>query len=81
MFLVTTHGETASDPDSGIDCLPHDSPLAKVALGMAPQESREVVLPAGKAILTIREIRNPTQAELDRLLSEIKPPQYDDEAE
>ncbi len=25
-FLVTTHGETASDPESGIECLPHVSP-------------------------------------------------------
>ena len=80
-FLVTTHGETASDPYSGIECLPHDCPLAKVALGMAVQESREVALPAGDAILTILAIRNPTQAELDRLLSEIKPPQIDDEAD
>ncbi len=78
-FLVTTHGETASDPESGIECLPHDSPAAKVALGMAAQESREVALPAGKTILTIREIHNSSQAELDRLHSEIKPPQIDDE--
>src|SRR6478736_7292802 len=24
-FLVTTYGETASDPESGIECLPHNS--------------------------------------------------------
>ena len=24
-FLVTTHGETASDLESGIECLPHNS--------------------------------------------------------
>ena len=29
-FLVTTYGETAVDPDSGIECLPHTSPLARV---------------------------------------------------
>ncbi len=80
-FLVTTHGETASDADSGIECLPHDSPLAAAVLGMAAQASRNVTLPAGEAILTVLSIRNPTQAELDRLLTAIKPPQVDDEAE
>ncbi len=33
-FLVTTHGETASDPESGIECLPHNSPLAAAVLGL-----------------------------------------------
>ncbi|MBK8479284.1 MAG: hypothetical protein IPL39_24300 [Opitutaceae bacterium] len=80
-FLVTTHGETASDADSGIECLPHASPLAAAVLGMAAQASRKVTLPAGDAILTVLSIRNPTQTELDRLLTAIKPPQVDDEAE
>jgi transcription elongation factor GreA len=37
------------------------------------------VLPAGEAIVTVRAIRNPTQSELDRLLSAIKPPEIEDE--
>jgi len=80
-FLVTTHGETASDPESGIECLPHDSPLATAVLGLAAQARRKVNLPAGEAILTVLAIRNPTRTELDRLLAEIQPPQVDDEAE
>jgi transcription elongation factor GreA len=39
------------------------------------------MLPAGEAILTVRSIRNPTQAELDRLLSEIKPPEVEEDEE
>jgi transcription elongation factor GreA len=80
-FLVTTHGETASDPDSGIECLPHDSPLATAVLGLAPGAGRKAALPAGEAMLTILSIRNPTLTELDRLLMAIKPPQFDDEVE
>jgi len=34
-FLVTTYGETATDPESGIECLPYNSPLAKAVLGLA----------------------------------------------
>jgi transcription elongation factor GreA len=80
-FLVTTHGETASDPESGIECLPHNSPLATAALGLAVNASTQVRLPAGEAILTVCSIRNPTQAELDRLLTAIKPPEIEDEAD
>lgn len=74
-FLVTTHGETASDPESGIECLPHNSPLATAVLGLAVNGLTRVMLPAGEAILTVRSIRNPTRAELDRLLTAIKPPE------
>jgi transcription elongation factor GreA len=70
-FLVTTHGETASDPESGIECLPHNSPLAAAVLGLAVNAQTKVALPAGEAILTVCSIRNPTQAELDRLLTAI----------
>ena len=77
-FLVTTHGETASDPESGIECLPHNSPLAAVLLGLAPDTRTKVTLPAGEAFLTVLSIRNPTQEELDRLLREIKPPEIDE---
>ena len=80
-FLVTTHGETASDPESGIECLPHNSPLATAVLGLAANAHTQVTLPAGEAVLTVRSIRNPTQAELDRLLTAIKPPEIDDEEE
>lgn len=78
-FLVTTHGETATDPVSGIECLPHHSPLATAVLGLEPGGQTQATLPAGAAILTVRSIRNPTQAELDRLLTEIKPPEIEDE--
>ena len=77
-FLVTTHGETASDPDSGIECLPHNSPLATAALGLAVHASTQVRLPAGESILTVLAIRNPTPAELDRLLTAIRPPEIED---
>jgi transcription elongation factor GreA len=80
-FLVTTHGETATDPESGIECLPHNSPLATAALGLAVDAQAKVKLPAGEAILVVRSIRNPTQAELDRLLTEIRPPEIEDEDE
>jgi transcription elongation factor GreA len=73
-FLVTTHGETASDPESGIECLPHNSPLATAGLGLAADAQTRVTLPAGEAILTVLSIRTPSQAELDRLLAAIKPP-------
>jgi transcription elongation factor GreA len=40
-----------------------------------------VKLPAGEAVLTVRSIRNPTQAELDRLLTAIQPPEIEDDEE
>lgn len=80
-FLVTTYGETAADPESGIECLPHTSPLATAVLGMAAGAQAKVRLPAGEALLTVLSIRNPTQAELDRLLSVIKPPEIEEDEE
>jgi transcription elongation factor GreA len=78
-FLVTTHGETASDPELGIECLPHVSPLATGVLGLRVDTPTRVLLPAGEAILTVRSIRNPTQAELDRLLTAIQPPEIEND--
>ena len=75
-FLLATHGETAVDPESGIECLPHSSPLASALLGLKVNTPAQVTLPAGAAILTVRSIRNPTQPELDRLLAPIKPPEF-----
>lgn len=80
-FLVTTHGETASDPETGIECLPHNSPLAAALLGLTVGSPAKVTLPAGEAILTVQSLRNPTQPELDRLLTAIKPPELDEEQE
>lgn len=77
-FLVATYGETATDPESGIECLPHNSPLAAALLGLTVGKPAQVNLPAGPAILTVLSIRNPTQAELDRLLTAIKPPEIED---
>jgi len=79
MFLVATYGETATDAESGIECLPHSSPLAAVLLGLKVNTPTLVQLPAGPATLTVLSIRNPTQAELDRLLTPIKPPEIEDE--
>lgn len=79
-FLITTHGETATDEQSGIECLPHNSPLAAAVLGLAAGTQARVALPAGEAVLTVRSIRPPTRGELDRLLREIRPPEIDDEA-
>jgi len=76
-FLVATYGETGSD--SGIECLPHNSPLATALLGLTVDKPTKVKLPAGAAILTVRSIRNPTQPELDRLLAPIKPPEFAEE--
>ena len=70
-FLVATYGETASDPVSGIECLPHNSPLAKAVLGLKVDISTRVALPAGEAVVIICSIRNPTKAELDSLLTVI----------
>lgn len=78
-FLVTTYGETAVDEVSGIECLPHNSPLAAVLLGLAAGTQTQVKLPAGEAVIAVLSIRNPTQAELDRLLSVIKPPEIEDD--
>src|SRR6185369_1308813 len=50
-FLVTTHGETATDPESGIECLPHNSPLAAAVLGLTVDAPTRVMLPAGEAIM------------------------------
>jgi transcription elongation factor GreA len=72
-FLVATHGETATDAEIGIECLPHSSPLAAVLLGLPVGMPTQVQLPAGPAVLTVLSIRNPTQTELDRLLSSMKP--------
>ena len=77
-FLVTTYGETATDADAGIECLPHNSPLAVAVLGLAVDTPSQVILPAGESILTVRSIRNPTQAELDRLLTQINPPEFEE---
>lgn len=77
-FLITTHGETASDEASGIECLPHNSPLATAVLGLAAGEEAQVTLPAGESVLRVLGIRNPTQAELDRLLTAIQPPEIEE---
>jgi transcription elongation factor GreA len=50
-------------------------------LGLAANAQTRVKLPAGEATLTVLSIRNPTQAELDRLLTAIKPPEIEEEAE
>ncbi len=78
-FLITTHGETASDLESGIECLPHNSPLAAALLGLTPNTPAQVTLPAGPALLTVRSLRNPTQSELDRLLTAIQPPEIEED--
>ena len=46
--------------------------LAAAVLGLKANERLKVMLPAEEAILTVLSIRNPTQMELDRLLTEIK---------
>ncbi len=76
-FLIATYGETATDPETGIECLPHNSPLAAALLGLTVGKPAQVDLPAGPAILTVLSIRNPTQGELDRLLTAIKPPEIE----
>ena len=78
-FLITTHGETATDEESGIECLPHNSPLAAAVLGLAAGTQARVALPAGEAVLTVRSIRAPTGAELGRLLTVMRPPEIEDE--
>jgi transcription elongation factor GreA len=74
-FLLATYGETATDPESDIECLPHNSPLAAVLLGLTIGKPAQVQLPAGPAVLTVLSIRNPTQPELDRLLMAMKAPE------
>ncbi len=71
-FFITTYGETATDPDTGVECLPHTSPLASAILGLTAQCPTKVRLPAGETIITILSIRNPTQKELDTLLQPIE---------
>jgi transcription elongation factor GreA len=71
-FMIATYGETATDPNSGIECLPYNSPLAAVMLGLKARIPTKVTLPAGEAIITLLSIRNPTQAELDSLLQPIE---------
>jgi len=78
-FLVTTYGETASDPETGIECLPHNSPLATAVLGLSVGVESKVTLPAGEALVTVLSIRNPTHAELDRLLTAIRPPAIEED--
>lgn len=70
-FLLATHGETNTDQESGIECLPHNSPLARAILGLKAETPTKLRLPAGEATITLQSIRNPTQAELDRLLMPI----------
>jgi transcription elongation factor GreA len=50
-------------------------------LGLAAGAQNRVVLPAGESVLTVLSIRNPTQAELKRLLSVIKPPEIEDDGD
>jgi transcription elongation factor GreA len=76
-FLIATYGETATDSESDLECLPHNSPLAVVLLGLIVGKPAQVNLPAGPAILTVLSIRHPTRAELDRLLTAIKPPEIE----
>jgi transcription elongation factor GreA len=77
-FLVATYGETATDAESEIECLPHASPLATALLGLEVGKPAQVQLPAGPAVLTVLAIRNPTEAELERLLAPIKAPEMED---
>lgn len=79
-FLITTHGETATDEQSGIECLPHNAPLAAAVLGLTAGAQARVRLPAGESVLTVRSIRTPSREELGRLLTVIRPPEIDDEA-
>ncbi len=78
-FLITTHGETATDEQSGIECLPHNSPLAAAVLGLTAGAQARVRLPAGESVLTVRSIRTPSREELGRWLTVIRPPEIDDE--
>ena len=64
-FLVTTHGETASDPSQGSNACPTIRHWRPRCSGLTVDAPTKVMLPAGEAFVTIRSIRNPTQAELD----------------
>jgi len=46
-------------------------------LGLSAGAHAKATLPAGETILTVLAIRNPTRAELERLLTEIKPPEVE----
>ena len=48
-------------------------------IGLTTGKPTQVQLPAGESILTVLSIRNPTQAELDRLLTAIQPPEIEEE--
>jgi transcription elongation factor GreA len=72
-FLIATYGDTTTDPDSGIECLPHNAPLAAAIIGLRPLTPTRVRLPAGEALLTLLSIRNPTPEELQRLLPPLAP--------
>jgi antitoxin component of MazEF toxin-antitoxin module len=48
-------------------------------LGLTAGTQVKVALPAGESLLTVVSIRNPTREELDRLLREIKPPEFDED--
>ena len=75
-FLKSSrNGRTRADSNA---CLPHTSPLATVVLGLAAGTEIEATLPAGEALLKVLSIRNPTQAELDRLLMPMKPPEIEE---
>lgn len=76
-FLVATYGEMNTDPETDLECLPHHSPLGMALLGLTAGKPTQVTLPAGPSVLTVLSIRNPTQAELDRLLSPIKAPEWE----
>lgn len=78
-FLVATYGEMATDAESDLECLPHHSPLGVVLLGLTVGKPTQVILPAGPSVLTVLSIRNPTQAELDRLLAPVKAPEWEGE--
>jgi transcription elongation factor GreA len=80
-FLVATYGETKTDEETEIECLPHSSPLAAALLGLPEGKPTQMQLPAGPSVITVLAIRNPTEAELERLLSPIKPPDVDESEE
>ena len=49
------------------------------SFGLTAGTQVKVALPAGESLLTVVSIRNPTREELDRLLREIKPPEFDED--
>ena len=44
---VATYGETPENPETGIECRPHNSPLAAARLGLKVDTPSPVTLPAG----------------------------------